>query len=101
MTSAVGSRTGCGWSSNPGGLTILSPAAATLEVRIDEEGGEVPELVAKPSQPRRLQPGHPPEPRGTGSDRGQGGVDAARRTSRRVSRSGRTRAGGKGRRGRD
>src|SRR5438105_6133009 len=46
MTSAVGSRTGCAWSSNPGGLTILSPAAATLEVRIDEEGGEVPELVA-------------------------------------------------------
>src|SRR5437588_6884872 len=46
MTSAVGSRTGYAWSSNPGGLTILSPAAATLEVRIDEEGGEVPELVA-------------------------------------------------------
>src|SRR5438270_13750891 len=101
MTGAVGSRTGCAWSSNPGGLTILSPAAATLEVRIDEKGGEVPELVAKPSQPRRQRPGHPPRPRSTWWNRGQGDVDAERRTSRRVSRSGRTRAGGKGRPGRD
>ena len=55
----------------------------------------------EPSQPRRQRPGHPPRPRSTWWNRGQGDVDAERGTSRRVSRSGRTRAGGKGRPGRD